>query len=817
MKTILYRIVTLHFLLLILVSASAQTGSISGNITTSEGKAAAGVSVKLQNSKGGASTDQKGTYLIDRVKAGLYTVTVSAIGLSAQQKQVEVVEGETSAADFVLTETAAQLQEVIVSAGKFNRYNRTESEYVSKMPLSRMENPQVYSTLSKELLKDQLVFSVDDAMKNAPGIQKMWESTGRSGDGGSFYNTRGFIVQSSLRNGIAGIVSSTIDAANLEKVEVIKGPSATLFGSALTSYGGLMNRVTKKPYETAGGEISVAGGNYSFNRAAADINLPLDAAKKLLFRVNAAYNYDGSFQDRGYARSFAATPSLSFKPTEKLTINLDAELLYGNNIGKQIYFFYYPAAALGATRADQLNVDYEKSYMGNGLTQRTRSTNLFGQVNYTFSEKFSSSTNITSSNSFSNGFGPYFYFKPDNLVDSTAAAGSANYITRADQSTGESRYDIFEIQQNFNGDFKLGSLRNRIVFGLDYMRINSDQNFFGSEYDVVRVDAPPSDYNTFNSASLNTVYAAGPADFTYPIVNISSIYSAFASNVINLTDRLSILAALRIDHYDNQGGTEGAEITPYKQTAWSPKFGIVFQPVKNRISLFANYQNSFNNIGVYNSYDIGAPDSISRKIANLEQANQIEGGVKFELLEGRYSSTISYYDIQVKDILRSDPNPEAATRFARLQDGTQQSRGIELELTANPIKGLNIIAGFSYNDSEYIRADADVNGRRPSTASSPYLANVWMSYRLPASVVKGLGFGIGGNYASDNKIMNSISQGVFVLPSYTVLNASAFYDLKKMRISAKIDNLTNQKYWIGYTTMNPQKLRSFAGSIAYTF
>jgi iron complex outermembrane receptor protein len=100
---------------------------------------------------------------------------------------------------------------------------------------------------------------------------------------------------------------------------------------------------------------------------------------------------------------------------------------------------------------------------------------------------------------------------------------------------------------------------------------------------------------------------------------------------------------------------------------------------------------------------------------------------------------------------------------------------------------------------------------------SPYTANFWVSYRLPESSLKGLGFGFGGNYASDNKILNSNSMGVFILPAYTVLNATAFYDHPKFRFGLKVDNLTNQEYWIGYTTMNPQKLRSITGSFSIKF
>jgi len=88
---------------------------------------------------------------------------------------------------------------------------------------------------------------------------------------------------------------------------------------------------------------------------------------------------------------------------------------------------------------------------------------------------------------------------------------------------------------------------------------------------------------------------------------------------------------------------------------------------------------------------------------------------------------------------------------------------------------------------------------------------------LPAGPVKGLGLGFGGNYASDNKVINSVSQGVFILPAYTVLNASVFYEYSKFRFAVKSDNFTNQKYWIGYTTVNPQKGRSVAASISFKF
>jgi len=797
-------------------SATAQaqtTGTISGRVTNKNGGAVEAVSVGLQGQTKGDLTDEQGRFRIRQVAPGQYTLVVSAVGLKTEQQTVTIAAGQTATVNFMLSESAAELKEVVVSGARTNKFNRPVSVDVAKMPLKNLENPQVYATVSKELLTEQLVFTADDATRNVPGLQKMWEPTGRSGDGGSYYASRGFTTSSQLRNGVAGNVTSDIDAVNLEKLEVIKGPSGTLYGGALTSYGGLINRVTKKPLDAFGGELAVAAGSYGFHRVSADVNVvdtnvPADQPKQLAFRLNTAYQYEDSWQNRGstgFTKSLAVAPSLRYRPTDRLTINLDAEIYQGTNVGKQLIFFYSPAAQLGADRADQLPLDYRQSYQGPGLTQDSRSVNLFGQVQYRISPSFTSTTYLTSSRSYSEGFGPYFY-----LVPAAANPFNSLAIARADQSTQNSRRGLYEVQQLFNGDFQLGNLRNRVVLGLDFLRQDNNQDFLGGNIDVAPLNVPgaPYDYSLFNADLVRSKYAQSPPAH-YLVTTKSNTYSAFVSDVLNLTEQLSVLAALRVDRYDNKGGIYYSPVQSYTQTLVSPKFGLVYQPVKARVALFANYQSSFNNLG----YFLDATEQ--SLLAKPERANQWEAGVKLDAAGGRLSATFSYYDIRVKDRLRT-LGYNALFQTLSAQDGTQWSRGAEVNLVANPVRGLNIVGGFAYNYSVWVNSGDDVNGLRPNTASSPYLANAWVSYRQPEGKLRGLGAGFGGNYASDNKIQNTTTN-VFTLPNYTVLNASIFYDQPKYRISAKIDNITDKHYWIGFTTMNAQKLRSIVGSVAYKF
>jgi len=785
-----------------------QFAQIKGKVTTTEGRPAPYVTVQVKGLNKGAVTDENGEFTIRRLPAGTYTLHITLVGFTTIEKEVTTETGKTTTVAFTLELNDKQLQEVVIS-GRRNTLVRSSSEYVNKMPLKNLENPQVYTTINKELLTEQVVLTVDDAMRNVPGLTKMWSATGRSGDGGSYYNLRGFIVQSQLRNGVAGNVSATIDAANLERIEVIKGPSATLFGNVFTSYGGLINRVTKKPYTSLGGEVSYTAGSYGLNRISADVNTPLNEDKSLLLRVNTAYSYEGSFQDNGWGRSFVIAPSLAYQLSDRLSLSFDAEFYQGSNTGLKVYFFPggQTIGALGADRADELEVDYKRSYVSDDLYQTSRNANFFGQMTYKLSDKWTSQTNFTVTNSFSDGPSPYFYLLADSMVtDNTNDIGN-RFISRNDQYTNNSKDQFIEIQQNFIGDFQLGSMRNRLVAGLDFVYHNANQFFGGNTYDTIDVTLDTiHTYRDFNRTNMDRLYQEKGDAFVYPVIYTSNTYSAYVSNVLNITDNLMALASLRIDHFVHNGSYDegtGKKAGAYNQTKLSPKFGIVYQPIRDHVSLFANYQNGFVN---------KAPDA-EGQIFDPEQANQAEGGIKLDLFDGKLSSTISYYDIRVKDVVRPTDVPNVY-----VQDGTQYSKGIEAEIIAMPFRGMHVVAGFSYNDSRYEKAaDKNVEGRRPGTAGAPYSANLWLSYRLPQGRLKGLGFGFGGNYASDNKIINDATIGVFTLPAYTVLNASVFYDHPRFRVSAKMDNLANKRYWIGYTTVNPQKLRSFAGSIAFKF
>ncbi len=127
-------------------------------------------------------------------------------------------------------------------------------------------------------------------------------------------------------DGIPATTNGEIDPSDIERLEVIKGPSGTLYGGAVTSFGGLINLVTKKPKDYFGGEISYLMGSYNLNRVTADVYGPITDNRKTLFRLNAAYQYQNGFRDSEFRKSFFVAPTVSYQVSDRLKFSLGAQI-----------------------------------------------------------------------------------------------------------------------------------------------------------------------------------------------------------------------------------------------------------------------------------------------------------------------------------------------------------------------------------------------------------------------------------------------------------------------------------------------------------
>lgn len=688
------------------------------------------------------------------------------------------------------------IEEVIIN----KMVKKLDTESSNKMQVSFIENPQVYSSIDRGILENQNIFTVDDAYRNVTGLQKMWNPTGRAGDGGSFFVLRGFPSQASTRNGMVAPVTSTIDAINVETLEFLKGPVGTLYGSTVASYGGLINRVTKKPQQNFFGAVSASAGSYNIYRATADINAPI--TKDLLFRVNTAYTNEGNFTKPDAKNQYSTfAPSLTWNVSDKVQLNVDYEL-FSNRVTANPYFFYLsPKTLNGIDNMKDLEkaagLDYKESFTGKDLYMTARSSNIFGNVKWKINNNITSNTHINNSDSYSDGYNPYFSIAYD-------TASSSYLVARADQSTNGSKKSWFQIQQNFNFDYNFSNgMKNKTVFGFDYMRTTERLRYKYLNFNFDTVAASGADYSGMNADALSALYANPENVSTWDYLRDLNTYSGYISNLFTPIANLHIMAGLRYENNDYLGGTSGPNTEKaFNQSAFSPKAGIVYEILKDKFSVFGNYQNSFKSNGYYTSDVVG-----NTTLSEPERGNQFEGGFKASLFNNRFNATLSYYNIKVKNQLLY--TGEYAPNFVSVQQqiASTLSKGFELEVNAYLVKGFSLVGGLAYNDT--VDESTDL---RPTTAGSFWNANFNLAYQFVDGKIKGLGFGFGGNYASDNNVT-----GDFILPKYFVLNANAFYDAKKFRIGVKVDNFTNEHYWTGYSTANPQILANFLGTIAYKF
>ncbi|MES2882663.1 MAG: TonB-dependent receptor, partial [Bacteroidota bacterium] len=242
-------------------------GVITGQIKTTDNQPAAFVTVYLKENNKTTLTDENGYFSIKNLKEGFYIIEVSMVGLKPQQKAIEVKKDAAANINIVLMEDAKQLNDIIITSGR--RLN-SKSISIGKIDINPMDLPQSITVVGQGIIRDQQAQRLSDVIKNVNGV---YVTTTRGAVQESF-GARGYGLGSSnlFKNG-ARINSGVIpEMSSLEKVEVLKGSSAILFGQVAP--GGILNMVTKQPKFKNGGEVSMRIGSYSLYKPAFDIYGP---------------------------------------------------------------------------------------------------------------------------------------------------------------------------------------------------------------------------------------------------------------------------------------------------------------------------------------------------------------------------------------------------------------------------------------------------------------------------------------------------------------------------------------------------------------
>ena len=309
-----------------------QTTEVRGQVTDENKQPLIGVDVVLEGTSIGVSTNDKGFYELHNVPVGKQTIVFSYLGFQTLKIRTDVApnpSGTHTHLDVQLSEELTALQEVEVIGRKESSYKNTNSFIGTKTASALKEVPQSVGYVTKELILDQGATTVNEVVKNISGVNQ-----------NSSYNDfsiRGFRATGNRNSGnlLNGMRAQTSlwkqsSLANIERVEVIKGPASALFGNAAP--GGVINRVTKKPLFENKNSITVGVGSWNTLKTYGDFTGPQNPKKTLLYRLNLGYEKTDSFRDLQGSESIIAAPSFSYIPNEKTHINVD--FVYQNFNGK---------------------------------------------------------------------------------------------------------------------------------------------------------------------------------------------------------------------------------------------------------------------------------------------------------------------------------------------------------------------------------------------------------------------------------------------------------------------------------------------------
>ncbi len=782
------KMLTILTILLLATNINAQinTSNIYGKVLTSDNSPAEFINVTLKSTKKGVITDVKGNYEFKNIAYGSYTLEFSLIGMETKIVVIDVNSPNINIQDVILNEGSEKLSEVVVSAQRLNQFAHKESEYVARVPLKNINNPQSYSVVTNALLKEQITTDLPSAFKSITGGGYV-----QSNDGNVSVYLRGFRSDVHLRNGGIAWIKAPIDPQNIERLEIVKGPGSLLYGTNvdnIANFGGVVNKVTKQAFNGKKLDIGYIAGRWEQDRATLDYNTVLSEDDNIYFRLNAAYNSENSFQDQGIIREFMVAPSLTIELSDKLTV--EANLEY-NQSKRNLNFAKGLSTSLitdDVNSWDDLNWDYNTNYGTNEMAGYF--SNLVAQINldYKFTDTWSSKTTFTKATTFTDAN----YLRVVMTDETTVSRYYLQYDPRETSNT--------HIQQDFLNVVEGDKIANKFVTGISYLHNLEDYQRTGVWNAIDAVDTT----DPVITGLTNDQFEANIADETKnkTVIEFQTI-GVYAFDAITLNKQLTLTGGLRFDRFmaDNTI-TNGAEGTNgYNQNTFNTKLGLAYNPFDDKASLFANYMDGLSNNA---PSDNGTGEVITW---DAERAKQFEVGTKLDFFDGRLLSTISYYNITIDNDIITDEDGVSS------QTGETLSRGFEIDLIANPAPGLNIVAGYTKNNATLEKVDfgSEAILGNSLTYTPETVWNFWLSYQALKGKAKGLGFGLGANHMSE--IYNSTTNN-FGSEAYTTVDATVFYKKNNYKISLKADNLFDQEYYNGYGI--PQKPFNFRVGLFYS-
>jgi iron complex outermembrane receptor protein len=658
-----------------------------------------------------------------------------------------------------------------------------------------METPLNVQVISKQVLKDQQVINLDQALKNVSGVTTSNNVANLSFDGGSpqAIVLRGFESQTFFRNGFRlqqGAASRAM--ANVESVEVLKGSSAILYG--LVEPGGMVNVITKQPLATPYYGFNQQFGSYDLYRTTIDATGPLTKNKDLLYRMNVSYENSGSFREFVDKEDVFLAPVLKWNisPSTQATFELEYNHKhFGADAGINPMF-----------KGKLIDMPRSRNY---GEFSPATTETIYGGFNW--SHQFNDDWAIKHQFSVNQQSNIQPHFLLGGSVDN-------NNVYRTFDAD-DTQYNTYSTNLDLTGHFDTGVLKHTLLIGGDYYRLDTKLNKF-SGFNPTTFESFLSAINRNNPIHPGTPFL-GPLQQFDASRNHTDQFGLYIQDQIKLPYNIDVMGGIRYQYIhqkvNNQVPAIGlADIHGATQDAVTPRVGITWQP-KSWLSLYANYAESFGaNQGLVSPGKTVPPTS----------AEQFEGGIKAEFFNGRLRATLAYYDLTKTNIASPHPDPKLAQSFS-VVTGEARSRGPELDITGEILPGWNIIATWSNTDVRVTKTNSKndpgldglvpVGGRFFNVPRNT--GSFWSTYEVQDGDLKG--FKLGGGVTVRDGQNGCCSNPASSIPGYATVDLLAAYslDVGKTKVTAQfnVSNLLDKHYFTGLLGPNNTNAAGFASAL----
>ena len=702
----------------------------------------------------------KGTH-IRLINAGRI-VMAFIISFSAQAEPLAKSETTPVTAEQEQDDTLV-LEAMVVeeSAGTPMSYSVFEAKSATKTDTPLMEIPQSIQVIPSAVLRDQDQQTISGAIENvssvvAPKTTELLTSE---------FIVRGFKSQfytDSLPTYGQANAADPLSLVNVERIEVVKGPTSTLFGGGLGApVGGLINVVSKQPMPDAQYSVSFRGGSFTTLNPSFDINQPLTEDDTVLFRLTGEYESSESYIDALENEQYSIFPTIAFNFSPETQLIVRGQYSH-------VSFLEYSGLRAEGTIAD---APYTiPAYRYSGATDTPKSTVENFMVTAEFSHRFSTYMEASiQARYYENRFQEYSSFTHQLIIDGIGSIGQPSpshlpfYSGVLPASVKE-----FVINPNLVFDFETGFVTHKVLFGAEYdtTRSKARLGVFYDEQSDIWLDVADR-YDDISYLGIADGNISQSQDDRYETIGV------YLQDQLDITQNLHFLASLRWTQVSIE--EVGAKNT---NASITPRVGVVFD-ISDQISIFTGYGEGFR-----------AVTALFGETPKPEESNQVEGGLKFDFYDIGLSGSVAGYQLIRKNVAVPDPNGA----FSSIQSGEQTSYGAEIDFLWEPMESLSIMGNYAYTNAKLTQHSSPellVGDTLPRVPE--HSGRVAIRYRFIDGIFDGLGLGMG---------LTAVSSRHLSLPNqYTVdgfyrIDAQASYPLTQyLDVAVNIQNLTNVKYY----------------------